>query len=144
MLPPAALGADSGAVQIRRVDDGQFPLVRVTAVVPSGSRPILTEGGRRAAFVKARELGAAQAMVLAVDNSASMTGRPLLEAKRAATAFLSGRHRAHDAGLAARCGGRCPDSRRAGGQTYTRARRPRARLAEGTALYDAVTCRSSA
>jgi tight adherence protein B len=141
MLPPAALGADSGVVQIRRVDDSQFPLVRVTAVVPAGSRPILTEGGGRAAFAKARELGAAQAMVLAVDNSASMTGRPLLEAKRAATAFLSGRHRAHDAALVAfghealsltpRRAGRsdvageldtlAPDSQR------------------GTALYDAVT-----
>ena len=58
-------------------------------VVPAGSRPILTEGGRRAAFVKDRELGSAQAMVLAVDNSASMTGGPLREAKQAATAFLS-------------------------------------------------------
>ena len=101
VLPAAAAAADSGAVQIRRVDDGRFPLVRVTALVPAGSRPTLAEGGRRAGFVKARELGAAQAMVLAVDNSASMAGRPLREAKLAATAFLSRQHGAEDAGLVA-------------------------------------------
>jgi tight adherence protein B len=101
VLPAAAAGADSSALQIRRVDIDRFPLVRVTAVVPAGSRPTLVEGGRRAGFVKARELGAAQAMVLAVDNSASMSGRPLREAKQAATAFLSRRHRAGEAGLVA-------------------------------------------
>jgi tight adherence protein B len=101
VLPAAAAAGDSSAVQIRRVDAHRFPLVRVTAVVPAGSRPILAEGGRRAGFVKARELGAAQATVLAVDNSASMAGRPLREAKRAATAFLSRQHRVGDAGLVA-------------------------------------------
>ena len=40
-------------------------------------------------------------MVLAVDNSASMTGGPLGEAKQAATAFLSRQHRADDAALVA-------------------------------------------
>jgi tight adherence protein B len=101
VLPAAAAGANSGAVTIRRVAADRFPLVRVTAVVPAGSRPTLTEAGRRAEFVKARELGAAQATVLAVDNSASMTGPPLREAKRAATAFLSSQHRADDAALVA-------------------------------------------
>ena len=141
LLPAAALGADSGAVQIRRVDDGQFPLVRVTAVVPAGSRPILTEGGRRAAFVKARELGAAQAMVLAVDNSASMTGRPLLEAKRAATAFLSGRQHADDAALVA-FGHEALSltPRRAGRSDVARELDTLAPDSQrGTALYDAVT-----
>jgi hypothetical protein len=51
VLPAAAAGADSAAVQIRRVDADRFPLVRVTAVVPAGSRPSLAEGGRRAQFV---------------------------------------------------------------------------------------------
>ena len=101
LLPAAAAAADSAAVQIRRVDADRFPLVRVTAVVPAGSRPSLAEGGRRAEFVKARELGGAQATVLAVDNSASMAGRPLREAKRAAAAFLSRQQTAGDAGLVA-------------------------------------------
>ena len=44
-LPGAAQA--SGSVQIRRVDLDRFPLVRVTAVVPQGSRPALAENGRR-------------------------------------------------------------------------------------------------
>jgi hypothetical protein len=71
VLPTAATASSS--VQIRRVDLDRFPLVRVTMVAPTGSRPTLSEGARRAGFVRARQLGSAQAMVLAVDNSASMT-----------------------------------------------------------------------
>jgi tight adherence protein B len=100
LVLPGAAGAAS-SVQIRRVDLDKFPLVRVTTVVPKGSRPSLAEGGRRAGFVKARELGSAEAMVLAVDNSASMSGRPLRQAKRAAAAFLARQSRAGDAGLVA-------------------------------------------
>ena len=141
VLPAAAAAGDSSAVQIRRVDIDRFPLVRVTAVVPTGSRPTLAEGGRRAGFVKARELGGAQAMVLAVDNSASMAGQPLREAKRAASAFLSRQHRAGDAALVA-----------FGHEalSLTPPRAPRSAMArtlgtlapdsrKGTALYDAVT-----
>ena len=98
LVLPAAAGASS-SVQIRRVDLDKFPLVRVTTVVPAGSRPTLAEDGRRAGFVRARELGSAQAMVLAVDNSASMRGRPLRQAKRAAAAFLAHQRRAGEAGL---------------------------------------------
>jgi tight adherence protein B len=98
----APLAAQAAApVQVRRVDAAKFPLVRVTAVVPEGSRPTLWEGGRPARFVKERPLGAAQAMLLAVDNSQSMTGRPLREAKRAAEQFLMGQHRAGATGLVA-------------------------------------------
>jgi tight adherence protein B len=97
---PAGAGA-SDAVQIRRVDVGKFPLARVTAVVPSGSRPTLFENGRPGEFVKARELGSAQSIVLAVDNSASMAGRPLAEAKSAAGEFLAQEQRASATGLVA-------------------------------------------
>ena len=139
--PGGRAGAESGAVQIRRVDADRFPLVRVTAVVPAGSRPTLAEGGRRAEFVKARELGAAQATVLAVDNSASMAGRPLREAKRAAAAFLSRQQAAGDAGLVAfghealaLTPPRAPQSNVA---RALRALAPDSQ--KGTALYDAVT-----
>jgi tight adherence protein B len=88
-------------VDIRRVDLDTFPLVRVTTVVPKGSRPTLAEGGRPAGFVQARDLGSAQGMVLAVDNSASMSGRPLRAAKLAAAEFLNRQRRAGDAGLVA-------------------------------------------
>jgi tight adherence protein B len=89
----------STAVQIRRVDVAKFPLVRVTTVVPEGSRPMLSEGSQPARFMKARDLGSAQAMLLAVDNSQSMTGRPLREAKKAAAQFLTGQDRAGATGL---------------------------------------------
>jgi tight adherence protein B len=97
---PAAAQA-SAPVQIRRIDPAKFPLVRVTAVVPEGSRPTLSEEGQPARFLKARALGAAQAMLLAVDNSQSMTGRPLREAKRAAEEFLMGQSHAGATGLVA-------------------------------------------
>jgi tight adherence protein B len=96
-----ATAAASSPVQVRRVDLDKFPLVRVTTVTPAGSRPTLAEGGRRAGFMKARELGSAQAMVLAVDNSASMSGRPLREAKQAAAAFLARQRGAGDVELVA-------------------------------------------
>jgi Flp pilus assembly protein TadB/predicted lactoylglutathione lyase len=96
-LPVAAQA--SAPIQIRRVDLAKFPLVRVTAVVPDGSRPTLWEGTHLAKFVKTRDLGSAQAMLLAVDNSQSMTGRPLREAKRAAEQFLMGQRRTATTGL---------------------------------------------
>ncbi len=98
-LPVAAQA--SPPVQIRRVDVAKFPLVRVTAVGPEGSRPKLFEGGQPARFVKARALGSAQAMLLAVDNSQSMTGRPLREAKRAANQFLMRQSHTGASGLVA-------------------------------------------
>jgi tight adherence protein B len=95
---PAGAGA-AGGVEIRRIDLDTFPQVRVTAVVPPGSRPTLAEDGRPASFVNVHDLGSAQAMVLAVDNSASMAGDPLLQAKRAAEEFLAGQDRAGATGL---------------------------------------------
>jgi tight adherence protein B len=97
---PAAADA-SAPTQIRRVDVAKFPLVRVTAVASDGSRPKLYEGTQPAPFVKARDLGSAQGMLLAVDNSQSMTGRPLREAKKAAAQFLSGQRRTGATGLVA-------------------------------------------
>jgi tight adherence protein B len=99
-----ALPGTSGAatsVQIRHVDFGGFPLLRLTAVMPAGVRPLLFENGRRAPFAAAHQLGSADALVLAVDNSASMRGAPLREAKRAARSFLAGEHGAAATGLVA-------------------------------------------
>ena len=84
---------------IRHVDLGKFPLVRVTAIAPAGTRPALSEDGRPAAYVKARELGSAEALVLALDNSESMQGAPLAEAKRAAGGFLADENSAGSMGL---------------------------------------------
>lgn len=98
-LPAVAVAATP--VQIRHVDSEGFPLLRVTAVVPAGARPALFENGRRAPFATARQLGSAEGLVLAVDNSASMRGAPLREAKRAARAFLTGEEGASATGLVA-------------------------------------------
>jgi len=98
-LPAGASAASP--VEIRHVDLGSFPLVRVTALVPAGSRPEVIENGRPAAFAKARQLGSAEALMLALDNSASMTGRPLQEAKAAARQFLSHEQQATSTGFVA-------------------------------------------
>jgi tight adherence protein B len=97
---PAAQGA-AQPVQIRHVDFQSFPLVRVTAVAPVGMRPVLFENGRRATFSTARQLGSAEGLILAVDNSSSMRGRPLREAKAAARHFLAAGQRATTTGLVA-------------------------------------------
>jgi tight adherence protein B len=139
LVLPAAAGASS-SVQIRRVDLDKFPLVRVTTVVPAGSRPTLAEGGRRAGFVRVRELGSAQALVLALDNSASMSGRPLREAKRAVAAFLARQRRAGEVGLVAF--GHEALALTQPRETRSDVARNLASLApdvqKGTALYDAV------
>jgi tight adherence protein B len=88
-------------VQIRNVDSTGLPLVRVTAVVPAGARPSLSEGNEPAEFARARQLGAQEAIVLAVDNSNSMRGEPLRQARRAATDFLARQQQAAATGLVA-------------------------------------------
>lgn len=89
---PATAVAATG-VEVRHVDFTAFPQVRVTVLAPAGARPVLFENGSGAEFVKAHQLGSAEALVLAVDNSESMKGRPLREAKRAAHEFLLAQRR---------------------------------------------------
>jgi len=99
-LLAASIAAGAAAnTGVRRVDLSQFPLVRATAMAPAGTRPVLLEGDRLAAYAKVRELGAAEALMLAVDNSQSMRGAPLGEAKRAAADFLGRERRAGSMGL---------------------------------------------
>jgi tight adherence protein B len=62
---------------------------------------VLLEDGRRTEFMNARPLGSANALVLAVDNSDSMSGTPLEEAKTAAARFLAGRRAEESTGLVA-------------------------------------------
>ena len=85
-LPTAAEAA--APVAIRQVDLQGIPQVHMTLVAPAGVRPMVFEGGHPAEFATARQLGSAEALVLAIDNSRSMRGRPLREAKRAAGQFL--------------------------------------------------------
>jgi tight adherence protein B len=133
----AAAGTD---VQIRHVDLGGFPEVRVTAVVPAGARPILWEGNAPAQFARPHQLGAEEAIVLAVDNSHSMRGEPLRQATSAAADFLAQQERAAATGLVA-FGHQALDLTRAN-ESREDVTRTLATLASdpqgGTSLYDAV------
>ncbi|HEX6663509.1 MAG TPA: type II secretion system F family protein [Gaiellaceae bacterium] len=136
---PAAAGASS-PVKIRHVDFSAFPLVRVTALAPQGERLSVLENGAGADFLKARQLGAAQGLMLAVDNSESMQGRPLREAKQAAREFLAQERRAVTTGLVAF--GHEALALTRGGESKTDVANTLAALAPdvqpGTSLYDAV------
>jgi tight adherence protein B len=93
LLAAPAAAAAATSVEIRHVDLTAFPQVRATVLAPDGTRPVLFENGRGAAFAKTRQLGSAEALVLAIDNSESMQGRPMREAKHAAREFLVDRAR---------------------------------------------------
>ncbi|HEY7207140.1 MAG TPA: type II secretion system F family protein [Gaiellaceae bacterium] len=85
----ASGSALASGVQIRRVDFGRYPVVRVLVEAPKGVVPRVTEGGKRVRFARATSLGAENAVVLAIDNSQSMRGRPLREAVAAAKSFIA-------------------------------------------------------
>ena len=73
------------AFQLRRVDTGSYPTLRL--VVHSASPnavPAVFENGTRITDVSHDNLGASKAIVVAVDRSQSMTGMPLQEAGAAA------------------------------------------------------------
>ncbi|MGH2995363.1 MAG: type II secretion system F family protein [Gaiellaceae bacterium] len=85
-LPAAAVASTPLAV-----DTSGYPLVRVTAVFssPSETAPTVVENGETVAGLTATNLGQAKSVVLAVDRSQSMRGRPLEDAVAAAQAFLA-------------------------------------------------------
>ena len=99
MLPSLASAAST--VKIRHADFELFPQVRVTVLLPEAAKPRLFENRHAAAYASIRPLGAADALMLAVDNSSSMRGAPLREAKRAAHEFLARERRASSTGLVA-------------------------------------------
>lgn len=138
-LPATAVAASP--LEIRHVELKTFPQARVTIFAPAGARPLLFENGRGAAFAKARQLGSSEALVLAVDNSESMLGRPLREAKQAANRFLESQARRASAfGLVAFGHEALPLSGR--NASSTDVAQTLSALAPdtvpGTALYDAV------
>jgi tight adherence protein B len=144
VVVPAAVQA-AGGVQIRHADLGEFPLVRVTALVSAGSKPRLLEGGNRVQSLDARELGSGKAIVLAVDNSQSMRGGPLREAKRAARAFLAEDKDSGRTGLVVfgheALGVTAHDATKADVARTVAALKVDGKV--GTALYDAVTVSAS-
>ena len=85
---PAAVSA---AVGVRHVDASAYPRIRATIVTSAPLRrpPSLTENGTAAVALTAQNLGAQKSVVLAIDRSRSMTGKPLAAAAAAARAFVA-------------------------------------------------------
>jgi tight adherence protein B len=90
VLALVAVPSALAAVHIRAVDTSGFPAVRATLVAPLGSpTPRLRENAHPVAGYSAVNLGREKAIVLALDRSQSMRGKPLAEAVSAAQAFVS-------------------------------------------------------
>ncbi len=83
---PAAAG-----VQLNGVDTSGYPTIHATVVssADASSAPVLTENGQRVVGATAENLGLAKAVVLAVDDSQSMAGKPLAAAADAARGFVA-------------------------------------------------------
>jgi len=83
---PAAAG-----VEITGVDTSSFPTIHATVVSSAGRSvaPTLTENGVRVVGLDVENLASAKAVVLAVDDSQSMNGKPLADAKAAARSFVA-------------------------------------------------------
>jgi tight adherence protein B len=88
LLAPLAAQA---SVRVRAVDASGYPHVRVTVVTskPSAKPPTLVEGGQVAPGLQAENLGRAKSVVLAIDRSQSMKGKPLQQAVAAARGFVA-------------------------------------------------------
>jgi len=89
----AALAAASpagAAVRITHVDTSSYPTIRATVISSAGPTavPELTENGVPVVGLQSRNLGRAKAVVLAVDTSRSMKGKPLADAITAARNFV--------------------------------------------------------
>jgi hypothetical protein len=86
-----AAGPASAGVTIHTVDTSAYPTIRVTVVTgkPVSHAPTLREGSVPLSGVQATNLGSAKSVVLAIDRSRSMVGRPLADAIDGAQAFVS-------------------------------------------------------
>jgi tight adherence protein B len=85
-----AIAPASAAVKVSGVDATSYPQVRMTLVSskPSSQTPKVTENGKPVSGLHAENLGRAKSVVLAVDRSRSMKGKPFRDAVAAAHAFL--------------------------------------------------------
>src|ERR1700758_1113127 len=86
----AATAPAGAAVRITHVDTSSYPTIRATVVSSAGPAvvPAVTENGAPVVGLQSRNLGREKAVVLAVDVSRSMQGRPLADAIAAARGFI--------------------------------------------------------
>jgi tight adherence protein B len=82
--------ASAAGVRLNGVDLGAYPSVRATVVTstPTVRAPGLTENGATIRGLNTVNLGRCKNVVLALDNSRSMAGKPLAEAASAAASFV--------------------------------------------------------
>lgn len=101
-LVALALAPAAGAAVHLRIDTSGFPLIRATLVAPLGAQaPTLREDGRPVVGYAAVNLGEQKALMLAIDRSQSMTGRPLAAAIAAAQSLVADAHASDDVGVVA-------------------------------------------
>ena len=88
LVVPASTGA---AVQLRGVETSSYPTIRASVVSTAGARvvPVFSENGSAVAGLQLQNLGSAKAIVLAVDRSQSMRGKPLADASLGARSFVA-------------------------------------------------------
>ena len=88
LLAPVAASA---SVTLRGVDATGYPTMRATLVAPVASRnpPTVTENGRPVVDLTAQNLASTKSVVVAIDRSRSMAGKPLEDAVAAARKFVA-------------------------------------------------------
>ncbi len=86
----ATASTASAGVRLNGIDFGAFPILRATVVTstPASRPPTLLENGVGVVGLRAVNLGSSKNVVLALDTSRSMAGKPIAEAARAAAAFV--------------------------------------------------------
>jgi len=142
ILTASAAAAPSPALRIAGVDTAGYPHVVLNVVTQThaSKTPRLTENGVPVSGFDAVNLGDAKSLVVAIDNSRSMTGQSLANAKSAARAFVHRKHAADRISViafgnrAVQLTGFSTSSAEAEGVLGTLA----VARSSGTALYDAV------
>ena len=83
--------AMAGTVDLKRVDTRGYPTVRAVVVTstPAAKPPVVRENGTLVTGLQAENLGSNRSVVLAIDRSQSMSGRPRADAIAAARAFIA-------------------------------------------------------
>ena len=86
----AAASTAAAGVEVRGVDASEYPTIRLSAVTSAATSqaPSVHENGEPVVGLEAENLGKAKSVVLALDRSQSMKGKPLADATAAARAFI--------------------------------------------------------
>ena len=91
MVAATCSAVAAASVRISAVDTTEYPTIRVTVLTsePSSRAPLLRENGTPVAGVDASNFSHGANVVLAVDRSQSMRGKPLADASAAVRTFVA-------------------------------------------------------